>query len=215
MDWQEKYEAMRLAVLEGEEELCEELAKEHLAAGGNPLEALNQGFLKGIREVGDLYESGEYYLPELVAAAEAMNLAVAVLQDALVASAANSESKGTVVIATVEGDIHDIGKTIVASLFTAYGYRVVDLGVAVADGVIVEAVAREKADVVALSALLTTTMAHQQSVIEALQDKGLREKVKVLVGGAPVSADWASRIGADGYGDNAVEAVKVCDALLA
>ncbi len=215
MDWQEKYEAMRLAVLEGEEELCEELAKEHLAAGGNPLEALNQGFLKGIREVGDLYESGEYYLPELVAAAEAMNLAVAVLQDALVASAATSESKGTVVIATVEGDIHDIGKTIVASLFTAYGYRVVDLGVAVADGVIVEAVAREKADVVALSALLTTTMAHQQSVIEALQDKGLREKVKVLVGGAPVSADWASRIGADGYGDNAVEAVKVCDALLA
>ena len=215
MDWQGKYQEMRQAVLEGEEELCRQLATEHLAAGGSPMEALNQGFLQGIREVGELYEAGEYYLPELVAAAEAMNQAIAVLQAALAASSATNDSKGTVVIATVEGDIHDIGKTIVASLFTAYGYHVVDLGVAVSDADIVAAVGREKADIVALSALLTTTMAHQQSVIAALTAQGLREQVKVLVGGAPVSADWAERIGADGYGDNAVEAVKICDALLA
>ncbi len=214
MDWQAKYQLMAQAVLDGEEECSAELAQQLLDAGGDPLEALNTGFLRGIREAGELYEKGDYYLPELVASAEAMNQAMAILQEALVSAAGGAGGKGKVVLATVAGDIHDIGKTIVGALFTANGFQVVDLGAAVEDEAIIQAVIKEEPELLALSALLTTTMAHQETVIKGLQDRGLRDKVKVLVGGAPVSQDWAKRIDADGYGDNAMEAVRVGQELI-
>ena len=214
MNFNAKYDAMRMSVLDGDEDIAVELAEEALSSELDPMDAMNLGFLKGIREVGALYEKGEYYLPELVAAADAMNAAMKILAPALAESTGKSSKKGKIVIATVEGDIHDIGKTIVASLFTANGYDVIDLGVSVKNAEIIETVRRESPDFLGLSALLTTTMVRQKEIIEILLEDGLRSKVKVLVGGAPVNSEWAGKIGADGYGDNAAEAVKIADVLL-
>jgi trimethylamine corrinoid protein len=200
------------AILDGDDTRATDLAQRALASGRAPLEIIDRGLVPGIRRAGELWEEGEYFLPELVTAAQAMKAAMAVMRPALAARGGGREA-GRVVIGTVEGDIHDIGKTLVATLLTANGFAVSDEGV----GVTVErflARARElDADLVCASALLTTTMSRQRELVEAMRSAGLR--ARVMVGGAPVTPAWAAQIGADGHADNAVAAVAAARRLLA
>jgi len=206
---------MRLAILDGEEEDAEALAREALEKGEDIKTVMNDGFLKGIQEAGQLYADGEYFLPDLVCSAEAMKCALAVLEEELKKPSAGIESKGKVLVATVQGDVHDIGKTIVASMLIANGYDVIDLGVDVSNDEVIKAVAAEKPQVVGLSALLSTTMEEQRNVIEALIENGLKKSVSVMIGGAPVTQEWGEKIGADGYADDAIGAVELTGRLLA
>lgn len=209
------YDEMRIAVLEGEEDRAVELANMALEQKMDLLSVMNDGFLKGIMEAGQLYEAGEYYLPELVCAADAMKASLEVLDEALKQDPAGSAKKGTVVLATVQGDVHDIGKTIVGAMMTAGGYEVHDLGPDVPNEDVIKAVREIRPDVLGLSALLTTTMEEQGTIIQILQAEGLRDSIKVIVGGAPVSREWCEKIKADGYSDNAINAVKLANQLLA
>jgi corrinoid protein of di/trimethylamine methyltransferase len=202
------------AVIAGEPELARELATQALEAGNAPLEAIDQALSPGMQIVGDKYECGDYFIPDLVMAAEAMKAAMEVLEPELMARQEQRQVAGTVVIGTVEGDIHEIGKSLVATMLNAAGFEVHDLGVDVPASRFVEQVRTTKANVVGLSALLTTTMRNQEVVIEALKEAGLRERVKVVIGGAPASPEWAETIGADAYAENANEAVDVVRQLL-
>jgi corrinoid protein of di/trimethylamine methyltransferase len=208
------HEAMAEAVIAGDKDAASRLASLGLGAGLEPRGMIELGFVPGIRRVGDLWEEGEYFLPELMASAEAMKAAMAVLKPVLEASAAETLSLGRIVIGTIEGDIHDIGKNLVGSMLSANGFDVVDLGADVKIGRFIEAAVSERADVIGLSALLTTTMINQRRLVERLRADGLREKFKVLVGGAPVSRAWATEIGADGYGENALAAVQAARELV-
>jgi corrinoid protein of di/trimethylamine methyltransferase len=173
------------------------------------LEVIEDGFASGIREVGRLWEEGELFLPELVIGAEAMKSAMAVLQPALEKEQKHRERLGRVVIGTIEGDIHDIGKTLVATMLAANGFEITDLGADVPVGRFVEEAERTKADWIAISALLTTTMPGQKKVIEELEAKNIRGDIRVMVGGAPCNEEWAEEIGADGYAGDAVSAVSL------
>jgi trimethylamine corrinoid protein len=197
--------AMRRAVLDGDEAAAAELARDALAAELDPLEAIELGFVHGIRRAGELWEEGEYFLPELVTAAQAMQAAMAVLRPALAESGSGS-SRGRVVIGTVHGDIHDIGKTLVGTLLSANGFEVSDEGSDVPVERFVERAREVDADLVGASALLTTTMTVQRDLVAALREAGLR--ARVLVGGAPVTREWMEQIGADGFADSAVGAVE-------
>ena len=210
----QRYEAMRIAVLEGEEEDAEALAKEVLAEGLDIEEAMNQGFLVGIKEAGDLYEEGEYYLPELVCSADVMKTALAVLDQGLKKGGTVQEQNKKIMLVTVQGDVHDIGKTIVGAMMTASGFRIIDLGSDVLNEEVIQAVREEKPHVLGLSALLTSTMEEQKNIIQMLESEGLRKDLKVIVGGAPVNQNWANGIGADGYSDSAVSAVRLVEELL-
>ncbi len=201
------YQQMQQTIIDGEPEDAERLAREGLAAGLAPADILDLGFVKGIEEVGDLFGRGEFFLPELVQGAEAMKAAVAVLQPALDASKEGRKTLGKAVAGTVAGDIHEIGKTIVCSMLSAAGFTVTDVGCDVAVETFVEAVKEQQADLLLLSALLTTTMPNQQKTILALKEAGLRDSVKVMIGGAPTTRAWAEEIGADGYAEDAIEAV--------
>ncbi len=202
------------AVVNGDPELARTLAAQALEAGIAPLVAIEQGLNPGMQLVGERYENGDYFIPDLVMAAEAMKAAMQVFEPALLARQEQQQVPGTVVIGTVEGDIHEIGKSLVATMLGAAGFRVHDLGVDVPASVFVAKVREVGADVVGLSALLTTTMRNQEVVIKALEEAGLRNEVKVIVGGAPASLEWAQLIGADGYAENANEAVEVVRHLL-
>ena len=211
----ELFEAMRNSILDGDEDFAGELAQKALDENADLMKVMNEGFLKGIQEVGELYQAGEFFLPELVCAADAMKAALEILTPALKESNGGAEiSKGSVVIATVEGDVHDIGKKIVGAMLTAAGYDVYDMGIDVPTELLVKTVEERKPDVLGLSALLTTTMQEQKNTIELLEKSDLRDKVKVIIGGAPVSSRWAEIIRADGYSDNAVDAVKLVAKLL-
>jgi trimethylamine corrinoid protein len=203
------------AVLLGDRETASRLAREALDRRLDPVDVVEKGFAVGIREAGRLWEAGEYFLPELAFSAEAMKAAVELLSPALGETSSRRAAKGTVIIGTIQGDIHDIGKTLVGTMLSASGYRVVDLGADVAYDRFVDEARNERADLVCMSALLTTTMVGQREVIKLLREAGLRDRVRVLVGGAPTSGEWAGEIGADGYAENAVEAVHVADRLLA
>jgi corrinoid protein of di/trimethylamine methyltransferase len=205
---------MKDAVLEGEIELAGELAKKAVAMDIHPLEAIENGFTPGINEVGENFENGDMFLPELVAAAEAMKAALAVLEPVLVEKQSKRTILGRVVIGTMLHDIHDIGKDMVASMLTAAGFEVFNLGVNVPSETFVEKVKELKPHILGLSALLTTTMPEQELVIKSLEAQGLRQGVKVVVGGAPVNQGWADSIGADGFAENAIEAVKLAKALV-
>ncbi len=213
-DIKDLVEKMKNAVLEGEEEAAADLARQAIREQMDLVLVMDEGFLQGIREAGELYASGEYYLPELVCSADAMKTALAILDPELKKNPGTSRSKGKVVIATVQGDIHDIGKTIVGAMLTASGYEVHDLGADVSNQKLLQAVLDLKPDVLGLSALLTSTMEEQKNMIELLERSNLRNSIKVIVGGAPASHDWAKRIKADGYSDNAINAVKLVDELL-
>ena len=206
--------AMAASVIDGEIEQAAVLAQKALAQGLDPIVAIEQGYAAGIRDVGERFARGECFLPHLAMGAEAMKSAMAVLEPEMARRQQERATLGRVVIGTVAGDIHEIGKTLVATMLVANGFTVKDLGVNVPAERFVEAVGQEKAQLVGLSALLTTTMLAQREVVAALERAGLRGQVKVMVGGAPVSASWAQEIGADGYAEDAVGAVRKAKELL-
>jgi corrinoid protein of di/trimethylamine methyltransferase len=207
-------EQLREAVIVGEPDQARGLAAQALEADIEPLTAIDEALNPGMQVVGDRYESGQYFIPDLMMAAEAMKAAMAVFGPALVARQEQRQVLGTVVIGTVEGDIHEIGKSLVATMLGASGFEVHDLGVDVPAAEFVKRVKETSANIVGLSALLTTTMRNQEAVVEALEEAGLRAQVKVVIGGAPAGPEWAETIGADAYAENANEAVDVVKQLV-
>ena len=189
---------------------AEEIAQRALDSGIAPADIMQNGFVKGIQEVGELFESGEVFLPELMMSADAMAGATEVTNAALEGGAA--EAKGTIVIGTVQGDVHDIGKAIVIAYLKANGYDVTDLGRDVAAATFIAKAKENNADIIGMSALLTTTMEEQKKVIKRVKDEGL--SFKTVVGGAPCTQRWADQIGADAYAEDANDGVKKIDALL-
>jgi len=214
MQNEELFKEMAQSIIDGEAEKAAELANQAVSLGIDPLEAINNGFVAGVNHVGDQFSCGNMFLPELVMAGEAMKAAVAVLEPELARRGTERKMLGKVVLCTVEGDIHEIGKTLVGTMLSATGFQVFDMGVDVPVMKVVEKAREVGADIVAMSALLTTTMVHQKDVIEALEDMGMRSKVKVMVGGAPVTQEWVKQIGADGYSEDAIGAAKVARQLL-
>jgi len=210
----ELFEKMAQSIIDGDEEQAEALAKQAIEQGVDPLECITSGYVIGVNQVGESFACGDAFLPELVMAGEAMKIAVGILEPEMKKRGTARQMLGKVVLATVEGDIHEIGKTLVGTLMSASGFEIYDMGVDVATTRIIEKAREVDADIVALSALLTTTMVKQGEVIEALEDIGLRPKVKVMVGGAPVTREWVEKIGADGYSEDAIGAVKVAKALM-
>ena len=209
------FEKIKQAILEGEADITVDLVKKALAEGIDPLEILNKGCIPGVERAGELFEAEEFFLPELITAGEATKAAMEILMPELQNKKTGGwQSLGKVVIGTVEEDMHDIGKSIVASMLTAAGFEVVDLGVDVSCQRFIEEIKKQSPAIVGLSALLTSTMSKQQEVIKALESEGLRGQVKVLVGGAPVTGAWAEKIGADGYAEDAVAAVKLAKKIL-
>ncbi len=198
---------MRDSIVNGLPESAAELAEQALALGMEPLEAIERGFVPGMTAVGGQFACGKMFLPDLLASSEAMKAAMAVLEPALKANGTERPTEGTVVLGTTRGDIHEIGKALVGTLLTANGFQVYDLGTNVTSDAFVAKAREVKADIVGISALLTTTMAGQKTVVEALDRAGLRTAVKIMVGGAPVTQRWADEIGADGYGKDAMSAV--------
>ena len=189
---------------------AEEVAQRALDSGIAPADIMQNGFVKGIQEVGDLFESGEVFLPELMMSADAMAGATEVTNAALEGEAA--EAKGVVVIGTVQGDVHDIGKAIVIAYLKANGYEVTDLGRDDSADSFIDRAKELSADVIGMSALLTTTMEEQKKVIKVIRDEGLA--FKTVVGGAPATQRWADQIGADAYAEDAADGVRKIDALL-
>jgi len=188
-----------------------ELVAEALAQGLDVKEIINDGLTKGMSLVGDKFEAGEYFIPDMLASAEAVGAAMEMLEPHLEDS--GIKSKGKILIATVKGDLHDIGKNIVSILLRGAGYAVKDLGNDIEPEAIAAAVKEEKPAILGLSALLTSTMAHMEDTINALKDAGVRDSVKVVIGGAPVSEEYAQKIGADGYGADGFHAVSVIESL--
>ena len=211
---EELYKQMAQAVIDGDDEGASALAQSALEQGVDPLDAINKGYTAGMDVVGELYSTGEYFLPDLILGGEAMKAALASLEPALKASGQVREVLGVVVLGTVKGDIHEIGKSLVGSMLSANGFEVYDLGIDIEADEFVARAREYKADIVALSALLTTTMLHQRDVIEHLAEAGLRDKVKVMVGGSPVTQGWADQIGADGFAEDAAGAVGVAKKLM-
>jgi len=185
------------------------------AAKGAKVKDLLDAMTDGLKELGEKFSQGEAFIPELVFGGEIFNEAMKKLAPFMSPGTdAQRKSKGKVLMATVKGDLHDIGKNLVTTFLTVGGYQVIDLGTDVSNEKLIEVIQKEKPDVVGLSALLTTTMLGQRQFMALMKEKGLREKVKVIVGGAPVSQSWASEIGADAYGADAVDGKKKIDALL-
>jgi corrinoid protein of di/trimethylamine methyltransferase len=211
---QELFVSMAQSIIDGDSDLAVELANQAIAAGIDPLDAIANGFVKGVNQVGESFACGQAFLPELVMAGEAMKAAVVTLEPEMQKRGTRRQVIGKVVLATVEGDIHEIGKTLVGTMLSASGFEVVDLGVDVPTAKIVATAKQENADIVGLSALLTTTMVKQKEIIDALDKEGLRRKMKVMVGGAPVTLEWVQLIEADGYSEDAIGAVAVAKQLV-
>ncbi|MGY0288733.1 MAG: cobalamin B12-binding domain-containing protein [Candidatus Methanodesulfokora washburnensis] len=211
---EELFNRLKEAVTNGDSEEVSKLCERVIETGIDPLEAIEKGLVAAILELGDKWERGEAFLADLVAAADAMKAGISVLKNELAKSGKNIEYRGKVVIGTVEGDIHDIGKTLVGTLLETAGFEVIDLGADVPRQKFVEAVRQYNPDIVGMSALMTTTMLEQKETIEAIKQAGLRDKVKIIVGGAPTTDDWAKKIGADGWAPSAMSAVGLVDRLL-
>jgi trimethylamine corrinoid protein len=209
---EEFYQEAVQAILDSDRAAAEDVATRALAAGLTPADIMQNGFVKGISEIGELFDSGEVFLPELMMAADAMAGATEVTNAALMSEGGVAETKGTIVIGTVQGDVHDIGKAIVIAYLKANGYEVTDLGRDVAAQTFIDKAKELSADVIGMSALLTTTMEEQKKVIKVLKEEGL--SFKTVVGGAPATQRWADQIGADAYAEDANDGVKKIDALL-
>lgn len=195
-------------------EKVSEETKELIDKGANPIDVTN-AFAAVLREIGKRYERGELYLVELLAAGESARKAITeIVEPKLKQLGVKRETIGRVLLGTVEGDIHDIGKNIVAALLSSAGFEIVDLGKDVSTEKFVEAVRESKPHIVGLSALMTTSMIKQRDIVEALKKENLRSGVKVVVGGAPTSQEWAEEIGSDAYGADAIEALKICKSLV-
>ena len=208
------FQKMAQSILDGDSDAAVALAKQAVEAGLDPLDAISKGFVMGVNQVGENFAAGQAFLPELVMAGEAMKAAVATLEPEMQKRGTHRQVYGKVVLATVEGDIHEIGKTLVGTMLSASGFQVYDLGVDVSSAKIIEKIKEVDADLVGLSALLTTTMVKQKEVIDELDKLGLRKKVKVMVGGAPVTHDWVQKIEADGYSEDAIGAVGLAKQLV-
>ncbi len=211
---EELFKKMASSIIDGDSDLAVALAKESVGAGVDPLDAITKGFVVGVNTVGEAFGRGDAFLPELVMAGEAKKAAVTTLDPEMKKRGTERKMLGKVVIATVEGDIHEIGKSLVATMLGASGFEVYDLGVDTAGDKIIGKALEVNADIIAMSALLTTTMVKQREVIEELEKEGLRNKLKVIVGGAPVTREWVSTIGADGYSEDAIGAVMLAKKLL-
>jgi trimethylamine corrinoid protein len=199
------------SILNYDRDAAEDIAKRALEAGMAPGDVMAQGFIPGIQELGELFESGEVFLPELMMAAQAMEGATAVCNAALEGDA--GEAKGTIVIGTVQGDVHDIGKAILIAYLKANGFEVTDLGRDVSAETFIAKAGEQKADIIGMSALLTTTMEEQRKVVKMIKEQNL--PYKTVVGGAPCTQRWADQIGADAYAEDANDGVKKINALLA
>ncbi len=209
---EEIFQAAQKAINEYNASEAKEVAERGIAEGIEPMELMNKGFIQGISQVGDRFAQGECFLPELIQAADAMRIATEIINAAI--PAGKERRKGKIVLGTVEGDIHDIGKTIVVSLLKANGFEVYDLGRDIATEKFIEKAEEVGADIIGTSALLTTTMEGQRKLEQALKKAGLKGKYKTMIGGAPVTQRWADRIGADAYAEDAGEAVKKSKQLL-
>jgi len=210
---EEIYEKLAQAVIDGEVDDVIELATQALDDGLDPLTCINEGLTKGIQRVGELFSSGEYFLPELIIGADVMKAGLDILEPAMLADQ-KREVAGKVVLGTVKGDLHEIGKTLVGTMLTANGFQVIDIGVDKSSADFIAAIKEEEATIVGASALLTTTMLQQKELIKAIEEAGLREQVKIMVGGAPVTASYANEIGADGYAEDAISAVDIAFRLI-
>jgi corrinoid protein of di/trimethylamine methyltransferase len=206
-------EQARQVIINGDRAEAVGLAQQAVKSGIEPLKAVD-AFTEGIKIVGDMFSDGDCYLPELICSGEAMKDAMEILDSEIQKRGEERKYIGTVVIGTVKDDIHDIGKTIVTSLLGANGFHVYDLGTDVSAETFIEKIEEVNANIVALSALITTTMPYQGKVIKAIIDAGLRDKVKIIIGGAPTSESWSEQIGADGYGKNAINALEVSKKLM-
>ena len=208
------FRSMRQSIIDGAADHAADLARQALAAGIDPLDAVSRGFVPGVDHVGEEFAKRQMFLPDLVMAAEAMKAGISALEPEMRRRGTQREFLGRVLLGTVKGDIHEIGKTLVGILLSAAGFEVVDLGVNVAAETFALKAQQLQADIVGVSSLLTTTMALQRGVVEALDRERLRPRVKIIVGGAPVTRQWAEEIGADGYGKDAVGAVALAKTLV-
>ena len=205
-------ESIYTAILEGDLETTREGVQAAVNANIEPGNILAEGMIAAMKEVGRRFEKGDYYVPEMLISARAMKAGLSLLKPHLLQS--DVKSAGKVVIGTVKGDLHDIGKNLVALMLEGAGFEVKDLGVDVPPEKFVEAIYEGSAEIVALSALLTTTMPNMKTIIETIQQEGLRDKVKIIIGGAPVTQEYANLIGADGYSADASQAVSLAQSIL-
>jgi len=208
------FSAMRQSIIDGAPDTASSLAQQALATGIPPLAAINYGYVPGMHDVGEQFARGQMFLPDMMASAEAMRAAMGVLDPELKRLGTARPMAGIVVLGTTKGDIHEIGKILVGTLLTANGFRVHDLGVDVSGEKFAAKTREFEADIVGVSALLTTTMRNQKTVIEAFEKDGLRSRVKIMVGGAPVTRRWAEEIGADGYAKDAMSAATLTQELM-
>jgi trimethylamine corrinoid protein len=214
MDKQTILNVLATAVIDGDEDQAREAAGQAVSGGLDPLEAVEQGLSQGMAVIGDQFESGEIFLPELLMAAAAFEAAMSILQPEIEAQQKQVTRRGTVLLGTVKGDVHNIGKNIVGTVLGINGFRVVDIGVDNSTLDIIQEAQKARADILALSSLMTTTMPAQREVIEVLKEMGLRDQFAVMVGGGPVTPEWADEIGADGYGQSAIQAVETAKRLM-
>ena len=213
-DIEKLYKDMAQSIIDGDSDISVELAQKSIEMGVPPLDAITKGFVIGVNYIGDQFGAGEAFLPELVMAGEAMKAAVATLEPELLKLGEARETMGKVILATVEGDIHEIGKTLVGTMLSASGFEVTDLGVDQPADKIIGKALEINAQIIGLSALLTTTMVRQREIIEELDKENLRPRIKVMVGGAPITRDWATKIKADGTSEDAVGAVALAKQLV-
>jgi len=211
----ELFAAMRKSIIDGAPDVATKLAKQSIEEGVNPLDSINRGYVEGITYVGEKYGCREMFLPDMLASAEAMKAAVGVLEPEMKKTGAQREMLGKVVLGTAKGDIHDIGKNLVATMLSASGFEVFDIGINVPTDQFIAKAKAVDADIIGVSALLTTTMMGQKAVVEAIKKEGLHPKVKVIIGGAAVTPKWSADIGADGYARSAMDAVDLAKKLVA
>ncbi len=205
---------LKQAVLDGDDVAARAAAEEALKSGMGPLEVVHASIQPAMDTIGDQYQAGEVYLPELVLAGDAAKVAMDVLMAKLDEQGADRVQKGTVVLGVVYGDNHDIGKNLVMAVLSANGFKVIDLGVNCHPKAFIETAIREKADIIAMSTLITTSMPYQRQVIETLKAMGKREEFYCIVGGGPITPEWTEKVGADGYGRDAKDLVIVCTKLM-
>lgn len=210
----ELFERMKQSIIDGDSDISAQLAAQALQEGIDPLQAITEGYVPGIDHVGHEFAEGNAFLPELVMSGEAMKAAVTLLEPEMMRRGTQRKMLGKVVLGTVEGDIHEIGKSLVGTMLTAAGFEVFDMGVDVPVQKIIGKALEVDADIIALSALLTTTMVKQREVIDELEKEGLRSRFKIIVGGAPVTRDWVQKINADGYSEDAIGAVNLAKSLM-
>lgn len=207
------YEELAQSVIAGQRDQVKDLVKSLIAAGNSPLEIVNEGLIAGMNVVGVRFKAGDMYVPEVLMAAKSMSGGLEIVKPLI--AVADQKSQGKILLGTVKGDLHDIGKNLVGMLIESGGLEVINMGVDVSAEDFIDAIIEHEPDILALSALLTTTMPAMQDIIELLEEEELRDKVKVIIGGAPVSREYADTIGADGYAPDAGSAVELCKKLLA